>query len=200
MVLTIVAFKFITASSLPKVPYNTVVDIYINASSGALILVTYFSVVPSLVLPSSDGGDTNSTIPSAGTAVLANQALGWFSLALVLFIFIAWDLYALRIAHSWKLTKPILIKEDKNWYAFRSTPDFLDEPKPGPPASDSLLQACAAVPAADAADVARTAVATDTGIQVSAPAALGPDKMAYRSWRHGHGKEAAPAAGQQCRI
>ena len=201
VVLTIVAFKFITSSSLPKVPYNTVVDIYINASSGALILVTYFSVVPSLFLPSGDGGDTNSTIPSAGTAVLTNQALGWFSLALVLFIFIAWDLYALRIAHSWKLTKPILIKEDKNWYSFRfSTPDFLDEPKPGPPASDSLLQACAAVPAADAADVARTAVATDTGIQVSAPAAPGPDKMAYRPWRHGHGKEAAPAAGQPCRI
>jgi len=113
VVLTIVAFKFITASSLPKVPYNTVVDHYINAASGSLILVTYCSVIP-FVITTDDGGE------------LINKALGWSSCVLLCFVFIAWVLYALRVANSWQLTKKITVT-DKNWYSFRfSTPDFLD--------------------------------------------------------------------------
>jgi hypothetical protein len=113
VVLTVVAFKFITASSLPKVPYNTAIDHYINVASGSLILVTYASIIPH-VFSGDDGGDT------------INKILGWSSCGIVCVSFIVWILYAYRVANSWRLTKKIAIL-DKNWYAFRfSTPDFLD--------------------------------------------------------------------------
>lgn len=114
LVLTVVAFKFITASSLPKVPYNTVIDYYINSSSASLIIVTYASVLPSIFL-GDDGGET------------INRVLAWMSFALICFIFLAWFIYAYRVSHHWKLTQKVkTIGED--WYHFRfsTTPDFLD--------------------------------------------------------------------------
>ena len=114
VVLTVVAFKFIVTSSLPKVPYNTCIDYYINAASGVLIVVTYLTVVPFLI----QGDDYGVTI---------NSQLGTFSLVLMLVTFFGWGNYSLRVANSWKQTTEVKIKEDKNWYSYRfSAPDFLD--------------------------------------------------------------------------
>ena len=117
VVLTVVAFKFIVTSSLPKVPYNTCIDYYINAASMVLIVITYFSVVPSLFLGDDEG-------------VSLNRNLGVFSAALVLSSFFFWLLYSIWVASRWRLTSAVEIKKDKNWYAFWfSTPDFLDKEK-----------------------------------------------------------------------
>jgi len=114
VVLTVVAFKFIVTSSLPKVPYNTCIDYYINAASGVLILITYLTVVPSLARGSDNG-------------IFLNKALGILSVVLVLGTFFGWMVYSLRVSNNWRLTTEVHIKETKNWYNFRfSTPDFLD--------------------------------------------------------------------------
>lgn len=117
VVLTVVAFKFIVTSSLPKVPYNTAIDYYINAASGALILITYFSVAPSL-FPGDDEG------------AMINKVLGTFSASLVGSIYLGWMLYSYHVARKWKLTTEVVTKDDKNWYSYTySIPDFLDEQK-----------------------------------------------------------------------
>jgi hypothetical protein len=108
VILTAVAFKFIIDGALPKVPYNTVIDYYILGSTLSLALMAVLCVVPSL-----------SFWGSEDTQWYINFGLGWGYGFIVIAQLILWLIWAKYVSATSCTTKPIHIKEGKNWYSYR---------------------------------------------------------------------------------
>ena len=114
LILTAVAFKFILASILPKVPYNTIIDYYILYSTFQMGLMTFLSLIPSL-------------FPDEDTGAIVNSCFGYIALALTLLGIIVWYLYALStIRGNTNYSAEVKVVDGKNWYNFTYvTPHFL---------------------------------------------------------------------------
>ena len=114
LILTAVAFKFILASILPKVPYNTLIDYYILYSTFQLGFMTFLSLIPSL-------------FTDEETGVIVNYYIGYIALAMILFGLFVWYLYALfAIRNNSNASKEVKPIDGKNWYNFKFlTPHFL---------------------------------------------------------------------------
>lgn len=112
LILTAVAFKFILAQSLPKVPYNTIIDWYMMSSFVTLAITALLASLPGL-LPF----DT----------LLLNKTTTIIAAIFIFFTQMVWMLLWLRV--SWgRSSKKIDIVDGKNWYAFRfSTPPYLPD-------------------------------------------------------------------------
>lgn len=120
--LTNVAFKFTLASTLPKVPYNTIIDYFMLSSAATLALMTFLCIIPSFF--EGDG------------AVLANRLLTVLSAGLVLSNALAWVIFARCRTRHEKRTQVVSVDSKANWYAFQySTPHFLPELSPRSPRS-----------------------------------------------------------------
>ena len=112
LILTAVAFKFILAGTLPKVPYNTLIDYYILFCSAFLAAMNFLIILPSLV---------NSDV-----AVKVNSFLAWSCLSVMVMAFVCWILYAELLARTKINSKEIELGKS-NWYSFRfSNPPFFD--------------------------------------------------------------------------
>eukprot|EP01041_Mallomonas_annulata_P007098 gene7098-14443_t len=118
LILTAVAFKFIVAQVLPRVPYNTLIDYYMNASGLSLALTAVFSIIPAF-------------FSDPDTQVQANEMVFVLAVILILGSFFGWIMKAYwTVRQQNNQIKPISILKDKNWYAARfSTPFFLDPPR-----------------------------------------------------------------------
>lgn len=116
LILTAVAFKFILASTLPKVPYNCLIDYFMMSQLIALAMMALFSIIPSLSQQISDDANDLNTV----LAILSGCYI-FLSLAF-------WLLYAkvfVGQGHS-RNCKQINLVPNKNWYSFRySSPSFL---------------------------------------------------------------------------
>lgn len=127
LILTSVAFKFILASSLPKVPYNTMIDHYVMLATGSLIITAFLSVVPQYVHLLSGGR------MSQDDAVMVNVYTAAISGALVISSFFGWLLVSRIIVwRSTQNSQPVRLLPGKNWYSFRyNLPHFLVQRKGG---------------------------------------------------------------------
>ena len=114
LILTAVAFKFILASILPKVPYNTLIDYYILYSTFQMAFMTFLSIIPSL-------------FSDEDTGAIVNYYIGFIALGLILLGLIVWYFYALHtIRRNTNTCKEVKLVEGKNWYNFKFvTPHFL---------------------------------------------------------------------------
>lgn len=105
LILTAVAFKFVLQTSLPIVPYNTLLDYFIMWSTYCLFFVAMVSVIP------------YNWFDNEQRQITANYALGWISACLcVLFAFV-WSIMAYKRIQKGK-PNPIEEVEGKNWYTF----------------------------------------------------------------------------------
>lgn len=114
LLLTKVAFKFILAGSLPKVPYNTLIDYFVIGSMLFSSLTTVFSILPHIVTQDIEvQDDINGVLAITSVCILAGSVLSWL-------------LYAYRWTHLRKTTERVVVKADKNWYSYRfASPPFL---------------------------------------------------------------------------
>ena len=108
VILTAVAFKFVIDGSLPKVPYNTVIDYYILSSSLSLAAMALVCVIPSFNFWGDD--DTRNEV---------NQYLGICSACFIVIELIVWWVWARRMAAVDNKTQIIKALDGKNWYAYR---------------------------------------------------------------------------------
>ena len=108
VILTAVAFKFVIDGSLPKVPYNTVIDYYILSSSLTLAAMCFLCVIPSF----SFWGDEESQIT-------INNYLGFGSCCGIVLELIIWWIWAKHKADIDTKTPKIVSKEGCAWFAFR---------------------------------------------------------------------------------
>lgn len=116
IILTVVAFKFILASTLPKVPYNCLIDYFMMSQMFALGMMSLFCILPSFW-----ANDLAATI---------NIALASFSGFFLVGSLLLWLLYAHYASHGARSRrmKAIEMVPNKNWYSFRySSPAFLTE-------------------------------------------------------------------------
>ena len=81
LLLTAIAFKFVVSDSLPKIPYLTVLDIYMNTAVGFLLVVFLQQTVTGLI-----DGDAGRT---ADTVCVIVSAVGWLVVNLIFIISIA---------------------------------------------------------------------------------------------------------------
>ena len=104
LLLTSVAFKFVLSSSLPKVPYNTLLDLYIWIATFSLVLMSVLCIVPSF-FPHEDGTPYTAHLAkgvrgargffeSADAAARVNVVMGMLSLAFNSGGLILWYTYA----------------------------------------------------------------------------------------------------------
>lgn len=113
LILTAVAFKFILASILPKVPYNTLIDYYILYSTFQMAFMTFLSLIPSLFSDEETGS-------------VVNYYIGFIALGLILLGIMVWYFYALYTARKANTFKEVKLVEGKNWFNFKfDTPHFL---------------------------------------------------------------------------
>ena len=115
LILTSVAFKFILAGALPKVPYNTLLDYYVLLSCGTLALNAFLSVVP-LYLP-----QVMRSSPAV-QPLLVNFVSAGVSGGMVLAVFGAWMLRARAVTRTQGATQTVAHEAGVNWYAFRFYP------------------------------------------------------------------------------
>lgn len=116
LILTVVAFKFVLAGTLPKVPYNTLIDYYILFCSGFLAAMNFFLILQSFFK------DDNM-------AFKINNYLAWSCFVVIVLSFISWISYAELLAKKKIASKEIKLG-NSNWYSFRfSNPPFFDIPK-----------------------------------------------------------------------
>jgi len=126
LILTAVAFKFILAGSLPKVPYNTKLDYWILYASFMLACMAFFSVVPGILARNSPDFASNMNI-----------ILGAFSLGSIVFglaFWYVWVYFSLSYTQH-DPSGPIDVVKGKNWYAyhFAKVPFFGDYSNKGTP-------------------------------------------------------------------
>ena len=118
LILTAVAFKFILAGTLPKVPYNTLIDYYILFCSMTLAAMNFLIILPSFFI---DESDDNSL------ASMVNYTLGWVCFGSIAFGFIFWVLYAHIITRKKTRSNEIVLGKTSNWYNYRfSDPPFFE--------------------------------------------------------------------------
>jgi len=114
LILTSVAFKFILSSTLPKVPYNCLIDYFMMAQMGALGMMAFFSIIPKFCSPD--------------VAPVLNKWLALCSCFCIVLSLVGWLVYAqlfVKRKHSRKCLKIVTVP-GKNWYSFRySSPSFL---------------------------------------------------------------------------
>jgi len=108
VILTAVAFKFVIDGSLPKVPYNTVIDMYILASSLTLAAMALVCVIPSFTI----WGDESRQIQ-------VNRYLGIGSACFIIFELLVWWVWAMKMARVDNKTAIIKPTGENNWYAYR---------------------------------------------------------------------------------
>lgn len=114
LLLTAVAFKFSLAGSLPKVPYNTLIDYFILSSMLSLGVMTGFTILPAISFD-----DTTSQ-------TILNKTLGWVSFVMIVGTPSLWLVRAFYIKKTKLKTPEIVVVPQKNWYCFRySNPSFL---------------------------------------------------------------------------
>ncbi|KAF0690009.1 Aste57867_18571 [Aphanomyces stellatus] len=113
LLLTAVAFKFVISSALPKVPYNTLLDSFVLASTISLVLVAFLCTVPKLLVT-----DDNLQIPR-----LVNMVLGYVALGIAVGIPIVWSaVVRVTVYHSGDTVQPVELVAKKNWYHFQFSP------------------------------------------------------------------------------
>jgi len=116
LILTAVAFKFILANTLPKVPYNTLIDYYILWCSGFLALMNLLIIIPSFFNDNPD------------LAVKINTILAWICFFVIVSSFLCWISYAELLTRK-KIQANEIVLGKANWYSFRfSNPPFFDVP------------------------------------------------------------------------
>ena len=117
IILTSVAFKFVLAGSLPRVPYNTLVDYFVLLSMMTQALTAFMSVIPnyvSTVYPGADEWKANY--------VCAAISVGFLTLTLG-----GWGLRAFYVIQSRVDKNQVQPMKDVNWYyfPFYNLPHFL---------------------------------------------------------------------------
>lgn len=117
LILSSIAFKFILASTLPKVPYNTVIDYYVLASTFSLCLMTWLGICPQFAANSTGDIDFGNRI---------NRFMMIISVVMVVGSFVIWAVCATVISFTNTGLKRIKLVKGKNWYAFNfSLPTFM---------------------------------------------------------------------------
>lgn len=112
LILTAVAFKFILAQSLPKVPYNTSIDFYVMSSYVTLAFTALFATIP--------GYTQNPNY--------YNFLMLYVSVAFLGATQIIWIGYWMKANFFGIERIPLKPVDGKNWYCFRfCTPPFLGE-------------------------------------------------------------------------
>lgn len=113
LILTVVAFKFSLSTSLPKVPYNTIIDHIVSLIFLQLTIIIILSILPVYM----------------GYKYI-DHILGFICLSLEIISIILCSIYiynkkrTLRINHK---SKPIQLTEDTHFYSYLYTiPPFLD--------------------------------------------------------------------------
>eukprot|EP00002_Diphylleia_rotans_P004578 TRINITY_DN13418_c0_g1_i1.p1 TRINITY_DN13418_c0_g1~~TRINITY_DN13418_c0_g1_i1.p1 ORF type:complete len:216 (-),score=40.03 TRINITY_DN13418_c0_g1_i1:321-968(-) len=120
LLLTAVAFKYVISSSLPKVPYNTLIDYFILCSTISLAAVAFFAVVPRIVLD--DWGKE--------TANFVNKILGISCISFSLLLPFAWGLFVLTQVSRRGTQDLITLIPGKTWYNYQFSPaPFIDDSK-----------------------------------------------------------------------
>ncbi|CAE8619051.1 unnamed protein product [Polarella glacialis] len=109
LILSSIAYKFILSATLPKVPYNTIIDYYVLASTYLLFFMTWFSVLPHVISTCYDDASLGDRV---------NHILMIFSPCMVCVFFLAWVLLACIVCFKNSKHKPIYVVGGKNWYAF----------------------------------------------------------------------------------
>jgi preprotein translocase subunit SecG len=114
LILAAVAFKFVVAQILPRVPYNTLIDYYMIWSGLSLAVTAFFSIIPSFFEDSDTQKIVNKAMFVLSAIFIVGSLLTWLVMAL------------LSMRRRNRKLRPVTIVKDKNWYAARfSTPFFL---------------------------------------------------------------------------
>ena len=113
LILTVVAFKFSLSTSLPKVPYNTIIDHIVSLIFLQLTIIIILAILPVYM-----------------GYIYIDQILGYICLSLEIIsvllcsIYIYYKKRTLRINHK---SKPIELTEDTHFYSYLYTiPPFLE--------------------------------------------------------------------------
>jgi hypothetical protein len=114
LILTMIAFKFTALSgSIPKVPYSTIMDFFINCALWNLTVMTAFTIIPNFYINEETHYDET-----------LNKALAIISIGLIVIGFgtISLVAYQIRASHLTKYALiPIEKSYDRPWYSFRFT-------------------------------------------------------------------------------
>jgi hypothetical protein len=116
LILTVVAFKFILASTLPKVPYNCLIDYFMMTQMAALGMMALFCILP------------NFFAVDIGKSL--NLALALLSCFFIVSSLLSWLLYAKYCVNDVQSrnVKAVPLVPNKNWYSYRySSPAFLTD-------------------------------------------------------------------------
>lgn len=122
LILTAVAFKFVLASSLPKVQYTTRMDVYVGMVMGSLIITTVLAVIPHHIDVLS--GD----VYTQGDAGRINLYTAYVSGSLVVGSFVFWLFLSPMLGSGGhvKEHRTLTLKPNASWYAFQfNVPHFL---------------------------------------------------------------------------
>lgn len=112
LLLTAVAFKYVISSALPKVPYNTLMDYFILASTVSLVLTAFLCSVPKLLLPHY-GEDVVDIV---------NKVLGFLCLSIAIGIPVVWTSAAQWMVRRQEVCDYVKLVPKKNWYHFHFSP------------------------------------------------------------------------------
>ena len=116
LILTAVAFKFVLASMLSRVSYNTVIDSYISVSFASLVLTTVIAVLPNF-FEYQDWANRLAFVTSA--LLVTGTIMPWVYMV---------SSGSKRLSSSRTEDSPIVLQDEKVWYTFRfSLPHYLGD-------------------------------------------------------------------------